>query len=279
MLRNKKRAFTLIELLVVIAIIALLLSIMMPSLQKVKHISRAVVCRSNFKQAGIGFSVYEAEHNGYIVTSYWDVKDGTKLGTVTWWSIMLWEDIIPDTKLMLCPSLKLDGDNDKTIYTKADLESGSLNSGYWNSGPYGDRWYGSYGNILATDSDRGTLLSYPSIGEGDGEPFKVSRCIDHTSGEILLLDCIEPPEFIGYTWDDWKEIGATANADPPGLQNGWSNVWMRNASTDEGTTIGFSVRHNWASNALFFDGHAELQDGKTLWEQEWPSGGNPMDGF
>ena len=43
------RGFTLIELLVVIAIIALLLAILMPSLQKVQRSSKAVVCRAHLK--------------------------------------------------------------------------------------------------------------------------------------------------------------------------------------------------------------------------------------
>ena len=45
--------FTLIELLVVISIIALLLSILMPALSRVKEQGRRVVCASEVRQAGL----------------------------------------------------------------------------------------------------------------------------------------------------------------------------------------------------------------------------------
>ncbi len=57
------RAFTLIELLVVIAIIALLVSILMPSLQKAKELAKDVVCKSNQKSVAYGVLLYAEEHN------------------------------------------------------------------------------------------------------------------------------------------------------------------------------------------------------------------------
>ncbi|MBN2271400.1 MAG: type II secretion system protein [Sedimentisphaerales bacterium] len=57
---NTKRAkgFTLVELLVVMAIISLLMAILLPTLAKVRTLSRRVLCRSNIRQIYTGWQVY-----------------------------------------------------------------------------------------------------------------------------------------------------------------------------------------------------------------------------
>lgn len=61
--RNKK-AFTLVELLVVISIIALLLSMLMPSLQKAREQAKKVVCSSHLHQMGLAFGTYANSFKG-----------------------------------------------------------------------------------------------------------------------------------------------------------------------------------------------------------------------
>ncbi|NOX58385.1 MAG: prepilin-type N-terminal cleavage/methylation domain-containing protein [Planctomycetes bacterium] len=60
-MRSSRRGFTLVELLVVISIIALLISILLPSLGAARQIAKSTVCLSNLKRIGLQGWVYVIE--------------------------------------------------------------------------------------------------------------------------------------------------------------------------------------------------------------------------
>jgi prepilin-type N-terminal cleavage/methylation domain-containing protein/prepilin-type processing-associated H-X9-DG protein len=62
-----RSAFTLLELLVVVAVVALLVSLLLPSLSKASHAARATMCAANVRSLCIAQLAYANEHEGQLV--------------------------------------------------------------------------------------------------------------------------------------------------------------------------------------------------------------------
>lgn len=98
--KMQRKGFTLIELLVVISIIALLLSILMPGLQKAKNTAKKMICKSNLKQWNLVASLYTTDYN----STYWQGWDPTLGQDSVWWMIAGEEYIQGVDEVKFCPT-------------------------------------------------------------------------------------------------------------------------------------------------------------------------------
>ncbi len=120
----RKRAFTLIELLVVIAIIAMLVSILMPSLNRAKEMARAVMCRSGMRSVYLdGLAMYANDYDNQALCTYGSWATST-VHTRTWdrWLVDMKYISVPKDpdantvsgSILVCPS------NPQTYWTGSD---------------------------------------------------------------------------------------------------------------------------------------------------------------
>ncbi|UCC22838.1 MAG: type II secretion system protein [Planctomycetota bacterium] len=238
-----RKAFTLVELLVVIAIIALLMSILMPSLSRARNQAKAAICQSRLKQWGVVFTMYTNDHDGY--TPGLGAGDWTMTGTGGWWMNPL-RPYYKEPDLKLCPSA-----------TKPYTEGGTVPFGAWTINEYYyDIWdvdppvYGSYGpngwiaHAVEEDQD---FKWFVESWEFHWRSFNVNN-----SDQIpLMLDCI--------TVDGWPHH----TNDPPEFE-GWYSLAM----VDEMKRFCLN-RHDAHVNGVFMDCSVRKIGLKELWQLRW----------
>jgi prepilin-type N-terminal cleavage/methylation domain-containing protein len=87
---NKRKGFTLIELLVVIAIIALLLSIVMPALRKVKESAKSLQCQTNLRGLVAAWYTYSTDNDEQLCGS-WNYHPTMEWGNTWDWAWSPWD--------------------------------------------------------------------------------------------------------------------------------------------------------------------------------------------
>ncbi len=100
--KREGAGFTLVELLVVVSIIALLISILLPSLKDARQQAQAVVCAANAKQLATALFTYQLEFRGYLPANLWSERDwGVQKPDL--WFYKLFPTYLGDPKAMICP--------------------------------------------------------------------------------------------------------------------------------------------------------------------------------
>ena len=255
---GKKKGFTLIELLVVIAIIALLMSILMPALAKVRNQAKDVVCRSNIKQLGLGFAMFVDSHNGYFNEGYIPQILG---GHSSSWMM----DILPyygDVKLLLCPMANKFKGVAGTTWEGRDFSAWNYKNefGYFEPQP-GEKYYpedgyglGSYGVNEWTSNAPSETLGY--FGDPAGKRWWKTPNVRAANNIPLVLDGI------------WSGTYCRSGTNQP---MGFPNCSVVQASHNY---IGQHCRqrHGVHVNSVFVDFSVRKVGLKELWTFEWYPG-------
>ena len=142
---RQKKGFTLIELLVVIAIIALLLSILMPSLKKAKKVAQAVVCKSNLRQWGLIWRMYLDDYD----TKFPNGRGGEGHEGEGVWMVAI-QEYFQSYKMCFCPTTQSFTANHP--FKAWDISRPDDPGSWRNKTPFNK---GSYGlNQWAADNDQ-----------------------------------------------------------------------------------------------------------------------------
>lgn len=245
---KSKKAFTLIELLVVISIIALLMSIMMPSLKRARELAKNVTCMSALKQWSLVWSMYTSDNNSRF-------HDGRFNGNRKSWIEVL-EPYYQDGKVMVCASASKPMNDDK-IVSSGESVLGDKNHA-WGifPGTSGNDWdvegaYGSYGI-------NSWVCNPPSDENPYGGKERYWRTIEVKSADNV-------PVMV----DSWFIGGRPEETNLPPEYDGHKN------SGPEFEMGRFCLnRHNEKVNSLFLDASVRQVGLKELWRLKWHRGYN-----
>jgi prepilin-type N-terminal cleavage/methylation domain-containing protein/prepilin-type processing-associated H-X9-DG protein len=246
----KKKGFTLIELLVVIAIIALLLSILMPSLQKAKAVAQSVVCRNNQRQMTMGLKLYAQDNDDKTMLfneedtgKYWFYEIAPYLGDQNYQDTG-GKEVSKVMETSYCPSTK------KPI-PRTIWEMGATTR------PWTFIWAGN--NNDATGSYGMNLWLLP---DGISNPFPIAE--KHRFYQKLTDARANTPAIADSAWVGQWPRGI---ASPITIDLDDSNI---DSSIAMGGLNQFAMnRHNKAINIGFADGHVENVKLEALWLLSW----------
>lgn len=135
--KSSNSGFTLVELLVVISIIALLLSIMMPALNKARSQAKDIMCVSNVKSLFTGIYAYSAANNDMTPDKFNEQARDRGEKVYNWKGYLHQMKYLPDAKNFVCPSKIQSKYTQKFVDNAPAVGFYGINA-LWEGGPFGD---------------------------------------------------------------------------------------------------------------------------------------------
>jgi prepilin-type N-terminal cleavage/methylation domain-containing protein len=267
MSKRRTDGFTLIELLVVIAIIALLMSILMPALQRVKLQAKSVACISKLKQWGLFFSMYAEDHDSRFMR-------GFRTSPANRWVSALGDYYKWDDEFTCCPNATKPWVDKYGVDSGAEGHSsgagvtmawGYISQGHWMYKGEQQQMKGSYGingwvvdppGGLEPHPERGTpdfFFRGPNVAGAGYVPLFMEA--QRYNGVPLHSDT--PPPYSGEQWNDNAQMGRFCldrhdgfagcllldfSARKVGLKELWTLKWHRRYEIAGPWTLGGGVQ-------------------------------------
>lgn len=225
------RAFTLVELLVVIGIIAVLISILLPSLSKARQAAIKVQCASNMRQMGMGVALYANDNQGsmpYQTGDVWWFGDPNRYNSSD-------PATFKDYHSVMGYLIQMGIINEKN----AACPLAEYAPGWWDGGV---TWYNT-----------NYVFSGMAIYDMKYQIRKLSR-IPNSSEFILAQEAnFKYPKTTLVPWKNWWGDIVYTNWQTPSTDPGTNGAWMEYSSIHGygGGMVG--------GNLLFCDGHVEFR--------------------
>ena len=216
---HNKKGFTLVELLVVISIIAILLAVLIPSLNKARELARRIVCASNAKNTFLAMSSYAQTFGCFYPSrngSYWlNWKTGATLASdydsvwakgssgkdnpidginvVAYWAIPYVKYGVT-REMFRCPSKKVSGS-----YTAGNIAKASNKDLFRQSADYAD--WGLNGFVCWKDENPNPAARKKSMEEGAWSTNGTASCVG-----IRKLAEFRTPSSVIMAQDHWEGV-------------------------------------------------------------------------
>jgi len=235
---RKRAGFTLVELLVVIGIIAVLVSLLLPALNKARQQAADLTCLSTLRQFQLGSQMYAELNHGYYVPILVDMPAAP--APSTWWS----EDEQTRKALGITPFKEI-------YYGQANRRLICPNASLALLNGYGRDYYPirqTYGMNFQDFMDPSIPQLYLyGVGVYPAKTWIAYRIgqVRHAADKIAIADALFP----------WIRVAGSGQYVGEVIAPGTNNVT--------------AYRHRGGVNIVFFDGHAEWRTRKDVDTTGW----------